>query len=404
MATPNYGILQSLKDMQSPVKNNPILQELIDFQGARRDATQAQEQSAIRAAQQQLLGTQAKQAQSELDYLPKQRELDELKARASIDATRASTAATRHGMTTETLRQKSLQQDQIMKGHKFAYDTIGAIQTLPPAARQAALSAVIPEAEAAYGFKWPKNVPKDVAHPDTQAYLQNMHITSGQALESAKLKKAQAEVGVAQNPIAAELPKEQAKQLIKMQDETGAQSEGAATTLNNINTFEANYKKIAGGTGIHAPALAKFSPAAQQADQAASDMTRSLMSSIKGAASDKDVELLAKSMPRISNTVGANEKILKRLRAASERIQQKPLFEQTMVENGIYDPSKIRATWTKFVKENPLYDAKTGAVLDKNVNAWDKYIPGNVAQKTLQNPENDLSGMSDEQLMKIAGG
>jgi hypothetical protein len=386
MQLPNYEILQNARAQKQ--KTNPILQEIVNGFEAYNKAVINKEQSALRQAEMEISKTKLQGAKLELEQAP---ELHKMKQEthqatlgqmaASTEATRASTAATRQGMGTETLRQQAMRNEIAMKTHESLNLLAAGVKNAPPERQQEALNMAISRAETA-GLPWPKDIPTDINNPKTQLFIDSVYNSSGQALKDLKMEREKANVNKLNgagniNPIAAELPKVQAKQYVKLTEDTAQSAQGANDLRSKLDAFEASMKQVPGGTGPQwgAWGATKLSPQAQNLQQLTEDLTIDQTKFAKGALSDKDIEMYRNSTAKLTNSPEANKKIIDRKRAAAERVESKPVFIQAMTEAGVYDPTKIEATWSKFVNSKRLYDPKTGEPIKDNIAGWQAFVP-----------------------------
>jgi hypothetical protein len=409
---PNYSILQNVLQQQPQQQNqyHPIIKEILEAQNMVRQRQKEGQESAILKAQQELYGTQNEREKFNLAKAPELHEMEKQKHQAYLDqnktnmaATQANIAATKQGMTTEALRQQQLRDERNLKHMELSGHLLDSVATASPEQRAQKYKSALNVAKK-YGLdtsQFPAEYNDDAAnlvnhfHEKRQAELNAQAAT--QPLEKVMDPVTKQPVFVsrqdaigkqvydpklmaAQNPIAAELPKAQAKQLVSMQNESAETAQKASDLKNDVLAFQGatNQMTLETGAKWRAPGSTYLSGEAQNAQQITKKLVLSASSSLKGAISDRDMVNIEASMPSITNTPDANKKISQRIIAATNRAEQKPLFEQAMMEQGIYDPGKIKAAWTKYINENPLFDPKTGEVIEKNIAGWEKYVNPNM--------------------------
>jgi hypothetical protein len=403
---PNYALLGNIKDMMIPKKENPIIAGLDKYIKMQNDNKKLDAELSIAKAQQELYGVQGETARKKLEYLPQEMELERLKAQASINATNASAAAAHQGMGTESLRQQMMRNEMAAKQAATTYELAAGVKNADPTKKEAAYNFALSQAKA-MGVDTSK-LPQKWS-PEAEAFVDNAYVASGRQLKDlqAQQQLAQAPVeavidpktnkpvyvrrdqaagmqpadpklgggAAGASPIAAELPKVQAKQLVALQTEAAETAQKANELKNQVKAFNGVTQNMSLDTGAkyNIPGSVMFSSDAQNAQQITKNLTLSASSVLKGALSDRDMANIEASMPSITNTPAANKKIINRLDAASTRAEQKPLFIQALNAQGVYDPSTINAAWTTFINEKPLFNNKTGDANMQNITAWKYY-------------------------------
>jgi hypothetical protein len=382
--------------------------------------------------------------------LPQEMELEKLKAQASIGATNASAEAARASAAATRQNMSLALQEQQMKKTEAAFNLLGGVLSADPTKQPQAYNTALNMAkQMGYGPQL-KNLSGNFDQDKPQ--LEYLYAATGQQLKQAQMQKEMAQIpleavidpntnkavyvrrdqaaglqpadpklgggtGVT-NPIAAALPKVQAKQLITLQESAAADAEKANQLRGQVTAFKNVTKQMGLETGLkyNIPGATALSASAQDAQQISKQLTLNASSALKGAISDRDMVTIEASIPNITNKPEANSAIASRLEAASKRVEQKPLFIQSMTNNGIYDPGTINAAWTQYINENPVFDEKTGKPKAENLTNWKKYTSPKYIEKLAQGGGDtvntavktsgavDLSQLSDDELMKIASG
>jgi hypothetical protein len=417
---PNYGILQNY---QSAQQGSPILEALSQGIDAFHKTRQSGEESALRKKQAEAADVTIATNKEELENRPKlrQREEEQHKAnlaqiqqnmaatRASIDAQQQNIAASRQGMQTESLRQKALQFDLSSKMHDSVNKLTEAVLNAPADQRPMIYKKALETAEK-LGYDTAA-FPREYT-PDVDSLIQTTYQSSGRALNDLKQQAETAKLQKSLNPgnaILEELPKEQAKQLVKDQQAAASAAEVANRFGAKLDAFEGIMKSIPLETGAKytIPFSKYLSPQAQQLSSLTDDITVDKLALATGTQTDRDARMYANSAVNISNSPGANRAILERDRAAMKRAQQKPIFIQTMIDRGIYDPAKINSQWIKFIDENPLFNYKTGAPIQEHIGNWQSYVPTSTAvQRTDAQVQAGgiVQGADGKQYRKVNGG
>jgi hypothetical protein len=421
MSGPNYGIQMALGQMQLPKRNNPLLEEIVNYQLASRDKDQADASLGIAKAQQELYGTQNETARKKLEYLPQEMELEKQKALAAINATNASAAASQQGARTESLRQQMLQNEMKTKQAATVFELASSVRGAEPAKKEAAYNFALNQAKAmgadisSMPQKW---------GPEAEAFVDNAYAASGRQLKELMAQQEMAKIPLETviNPATGKAvyvrrdraeglqPADprlggagganplQSKQLATLQTQAASDAQKANELKNQLDAFQAvtNNMPVDTGAKFKIPGSTLFSTDAQNANQITKNLVLEGSSVLKGAISDRDMVTIEASMPSITNTPQANKAIIDRMKAGAERKQQKPLFIQAMTKNGIYDSGLIDAAWTQYMNENSLFDSKTGKPIAQNISNWKKYTSPDYINKLTQGG-GDTSNQAAEQ-------
>jgi hypothetical protein len=415
---PNYALLGNVKDMMLPEKENPIVAGLNQYMKMQSENKKLDAELGIAKAQQELYGAQGETMRKKLEFLPQEMELERLKAQASIGATNASAEASRTSAAAARQAMSFATQEQQMKKTEAAFNLLGGVLSADPTKQPQAYNTALNMAkQMGYGPQL-KNLSGNFDQDKPQ--LEYLYAATGQQLKQAQMQQEMAKIPLeavidpvtnkavyvrrdqaaglqpadpklgggtgTTNPIAAELPKAQAKQLVQLQNESAAAAEQANQLRNQVSAFKNVTKEMALETGAKykIPGSTAFSSAAQNAQQISKQLTLNASSALKGAISDRDMITIEASIPNITNQPNANKAISERLETASKRAEQKPLFIQTMTSNGVYDPGVINAAWTQYINDNPVFDEKTGKPKTENLTNWKKYTSPKYIEKLTQ--------------------
>lgn len=394
---PNYGILQNLNTMTMPQQGNPILREIAAMQVAAREKQAADEASAIRRAQQELTATQGKAAQAELEQMPIKLQMEQERHKANLALNATNIAATKQGMATESLRQQELRNNMQQKQADYTYKTLGGIAALPPEMQQPALNAAIKVGKN-HGLTWPKDLPQDINNPETQAFLKNAYVQSGNYLNQIKQQRelAKTPMETVRNPETGkpmlvsrdqaagmepykksagqeELDKKMAANFVQYKEDSAKNAEIGIELIKNARDFYTNYQKITYAKGPIGSVAARFSTAGQLAMQAAGKATFAEVKKLTGIATDGDMARAEKNTINVSLNPEAAKRSVETNIALGERAQEEQAFVQALSNQGIYDKGLAKLLWNKFINENELTDSK-GNVNRQNIGNWQEYV------------------------------
>lgn len=420
MDGPNYALLQNLQTLipEKPRKS-PLMQEIIDMQGSIQARKESDMGLALKKAQQGLIQTQAMVAQEEGRLLPEKFQLEK-------EMHAARMAESNMAMQINKQRQQEMMLDNRLKQAEVVNSLVAPVFNSDPAQQGQIYQQQIKRAQS-MGIDV-SSFPKEY-NQEAQFLVEDAYKKSGaeaaqlkQQLELAKIQpvkiikdgkvmyvRPDQAVGQEafdkdamkeqQDPIAAEVPKYKAKELSALNERWSQEAQAADNLRNEVRAFQGAVQQMPFETGAKyaIPGSAYTSSAAQNAQQISEKLTLESSKFLKGALSDRDMDTLRRSVPSIKNHPEANLKITDRIETGALRAQQKPLFIQTMQENGIYDPVIIEAQWNRFAKENPLFDDQ-GGTNKNNIDNWEEYITNRSTKKTkeIKTPKNAVKSILEK--------
>lgn len=176
----------------------------------------------------------------------------------------------------------------------------------------------------------------------------------------------------------------------------------AQKTIETIDLALDNYNK----TALTGPILGRIpgfmSEEAQLASKYLSTLQGQMAKELGGSrgATVKDIQLSKAIKPSRSDNPEAVVSQLMTMKALLRRDQEYAKFIGTAIEDYGMSPNKAESVWNKYIKENPLYNYKTGKVITSHIDNWDSYLPKEKINTEEDIPKNlDFSNMSTEQIM-----
>jgi hypothetical protein len=360
--------------------------------------------------------------------MPAKQQMEQEKHAANLDATRLNMAATRQNMATQA------QTNEAAK-HEAIYKMTGSLSMLPEDVQEKVWPVMRTHAIKA-GYATANDMPKTYDE-NAKNLITNAAAQSGQYLAQLKAQGNQKPMSVvdpntgqpiivseqeaiqnryapynakATNNAGTLLTKAQINNYVKTQDELALKATSAEDIINNTNSFLAAAKEIPTGTGPGMSYLATVSAPGQEARKYAGKLAFAEVKQLGGGVvSDADLAAAERNTLSLSNSMEANNKIAATNIAIARRAQEKQSFYQQMAEAGLYDTAKMQKQWTKFTKENPIIDKKTGRVNEQNIGNWAPYITMGNTAKTADNspaPMQDkiVVGKNGKRYQKVEGG